>query len=150
MNPHDNYQVAYTDGSSKGGYGIVILTSHPFVYYISGYLSNVTNNYMELYAIYISLKITSQNLYINSDSMYAINCLTVWYKEWKRNNWKNSKGKDVKNRQLLEDILLLMKDRHIIFSHIIAHSGNFYNEIADKLATSGNNHQQYQIIEKIS
>jgi ribonuclease HI len=105
---------------------------------------------MELYAIYICLKITSQNLYLYSDSMYAINCLTLWHQEWQRNNWKNAKGQAVKNRQLIEDILELMKNRHIVFIHVFAHTGNYYNEIADQLATAANSHRQEQIIEKKS
>lgn len=44
---------------------------------------------------------------INTDSTYVINCLTKWCHNWQRNGWKNEGGFDVKNQDLLKDILEL-------------------------------------------
>lgn len=39
---------------------------------------------------------------INSDSRYAVDCMTDWIYKWTRNGWTNSRGVEVANRDLLE------------------------------------------------
>ncbi|KAJ5378518.1 ribonuclease H-like domain-containing protein [Penicillium cosmopolitanum] len=40
---------------------------------------------------------------IYSDSKYAVNCMTKWIYKWTRNGWINSRGREVANRDLLEE-----------------------------------------------
>ena len=76
-----NYQI-YTDGSCRangnGGIGVVWLKNGKKVYeYSKGYKS-VTNNIMELSAIYIALRSIKKeidSLEIISDSEYALGCI---------------------------------------------------------------------------
>lgn len=120
-------------------------------YYILEMDSTTTNNQCELLAIYLSLLgyykyITLTNdadktvnstcnqedkqtkkITIISDSDYSINCLTLWHKSWKRNDWKNKKNEPVKNMEIIKLILELMNDLNskygyeVLFIHQNSH-----------------------------
>lgn len=107
-----------------------------------------TNQYAELYAIYMALNTIKNDNYdkitICTDSMYSINCLKVWIKNWKLNNWQTSTGKPVKHSSLIKNIDELLHDK-ICFKHIRSHkkapskdSPNwcdwYGNDCADKLS----------------
>ena len=60
--------------------------------------------------------------------------ITDWIKKWKLNNWKNSKKKPVKNKDLwikLDNICLKHK---VSWKWVKAHAGNKYNNLVDELA----------------
>lgn len=110
-----------------------------------------TNNTAELLAILVSLKEArnrTNELIICSDSMYSINCICVWSKNWIKNNWKTASGGNVKNKTIIMEILERKKYfASVIFLHTNSHtpephdkSGEAYklwfgNYMADKLAT---------------
>ena len=134
----------YTDGScinSVGGYGFVVINGEDHFDYFGKYPGICTNQKAELYAILKAIVCIDQkdSIEIYTDSKYAIGCLTIWYPNWLKNGWKNSKKQPVANRELIEEILLAMKGRNIKFFHVFGHKGNFYNELADKLADQGRN-----------
>tara|TARA_B100001094_G_scaffold320749_1_gene367443 strand:- start:96 stop:671 length:576 start_codon:yes stop_codon:yes gene_type:complete len=145
----NDYINIYTDGAcinngkknAKAGIGIYISDN----FTISEKLNGVpTNQRAELYAILKSLLIIDiiqyKNIYIYTDSMYSINCITKWVKNWKKNGWKDSKKKDIKNKDLINNIdKIYSKYNHIYFKHILAHTSNkdihsICNNKADKLA----------------
>jgi ribonuclease HI len=90
--------------------------------------SEKTNNVAELTAINYIGTIISDNkekfegykIIICTDSMYSINCLTKWYKNWMSNGWKNSKNELVKNKELIQEILGKLSSE-IIFRHVYSH-----------------------------
>ena len=154
----------YTDGScidKIGGYGYVVINNNnisPFCgkidnqynnreynKYENKYVYNSTNQVAELYAIYKSIFHVINNfpskivkgIIIYTDSKYSIGCLNTWNEKWKLNGWKNSQGKNVKNRKLIEDILLISVGINIKYRHVKAHNGDEYNEMADRLANLG-------------
>lgn len=47
---------------------------------------------------------------IKTDSEYSYKCLTQWSNKWVENGWLTSKGKEVKNRHLIERALDLQAD----------------------------------------
>jgi len=127
--------------------------------------NKITNQTMELLAAIQALKIINdkiqkqeinQNMiYLYTDSSYLINSMTKWYKTWEANNWKNSKGKDVENIDLIK-LLYELKSKYItIFKHIRSHQDEptdknsdkyfiwYGNYMADKLATDAS--RQYII-----
>jgi ribonuclease HI len=57
-----------------------------------------------------------------------------WLPNWIANNWKNSRGEDVANQDLLKDIVAGCQGRQVMIYHVKAHDGNPYNELADQLA----------------
>lgn len=104
---------------------------------------NPTNQRAELYAILLGLKIVIEKLNPNkitiyTDSMYSINCVTNWFRKWNTNNWTNSKGEDVANKEIIQNILEIHRkfNGDIIYKHVKGHSGDKGNDIADKLATN--------------
>ena len=142
----------YTDGScinSIGGYGYVYvkkLDNEKDESYYGKVPGNSTNQVAELYAIYSALKNTlNKEIDLYTDSKYSIGCLTEWYENWQRNGWKNSKGEDVANKELISAILELLKDRDVSFFHVYGHKGDFYNELCDKLANMGRLAENYLI-----
>ena len=72
----------------------------------AGGATNGTNQIGELCAVLEALRAHpgSEDLVIETDSQYAINCSTKWVQGWKRNGWKNSQKKPVKNADLIRAI----------------------------------------------
>lgn len=104
-----------------------------------------TNQRAELAAIlraYMSIvKMKNGMRYkIYTDSAYAIDCVTKWYKTWRNNGWRNSNGCAVSNRDLIEKILDLKEATicaSVSLEKVEAHGSNEGNNMADKLAREG-------------
>ena len=130
-----NYQI-YTDGSCRangnGGIGVIWLRNDEKVYEYSKGFKNVTNNIMELSAIYYALKSIKRNidsLEIITDSEYCIGVLT------------NPTWKPKKNLELISKIKKQIDKTQqyvsnpIKWSYTRGHSDNKWNNLCDKLAT---------------
>ena len=108
-----------------------------------------TNNRGELTAIKRALQILSKDsskdcaINIYTDSQYSIKALTVWIHKWKANGFKTSTKKDVKNRDLLEEInALIPLFSNLKLHYIKAHTNHtdvhsIGNKNADELANKG-------------
>ncbi|KAI0484812.1 ribonuclease H-like domain-containing protein [Xylariaceae sp. FL0804] len=40
---------------------------------------------------------------VHSDSRYAVGCMTEWLGHWQSNGWRNARGVEVANRDLIEE-----------------------------------------------
>ena len=133
----------YTDGACSGNPGIggwgAFLSYGIYSKEIYGGSKETTNNRMELTAAIVSLKIIKNpsNIIINTDSVYVKDGITKWIANWKKNNWKNSQKKDVKNRDLWEELDNAIKSHQIQWKWVKGHAGNIGNERADELARKG-------------
>ncbi len=134
--------VVYTDGACSGnpgpgGWGAIILDEKNNEISISGKEKSTTNNRMELMDTIMALKKIKKNskIIIYTDSTYLKNGITTWIKNWEKNSWKSANKKPVKNKDLWVTLNKLSKEQIIDWKWVKAHSGNKYNEIADKLAT---------------
>lgn len=132
----------YTDGACSGnpgpgGWGAVILDQDDKQKNISGSEKNTTNNRMELLAAIMSLKKikTNSEVVIFTDSIYVKNGITEWMKNWKKNGWKNSSKKPVKNKDLWEKLDKLCEANSVSWKWVKGHSTNEFNNLADELAT---------------
>ena len=132
----------YTDGACSGnpgpgGWGAVILDQDDKQKNISGSEKNTTNNRMELLAAIMSLKKikTNSEVVIFTDSTYVKNGITEWMKNWKKNGWKNSSKKPVKNKDLWEKLDKLCEANSVSWKWVKGHSTNELNNLADELAT---------------
>lgn len=78
----------------------------------------------------------AEPLVIETDSQYAINCSTKWVHGWKKNGWKNSQKKPVKNAALIRaiDAELSRRAGSVKFVWVKGHAGNAGNEKVDDLA----------------
>ena len=106
--------------------------------YDAGGATNGTNQIGELCAVLEALRAHPgpEPLLIESDSQYAINCSTKWVKGWKKNGWKNSQKKPVKNKELIQAIDREISQRPgpVDFRWVKGHAGNEGNELVDELA----------------
>lgn len=116
----------------------------------SGGSAVTTNNEMELYAIYASMKDfldcskDADKMEIYTDSGYCIGIFTQWAKNWEKRGWKKSNNKPIENLTLIKAIWKLMKDIEIkncelLFVKVKGHSGNVLNDEVDKLAVKAKN-----------
>lgn len=79
---------------------------------------------------------------IITDSRYSIDCVTVWFINWRRNNWMTRDKKPVENKDLVESILIKIEERNdlkvkTLFEWVKGHNKDPGNEEADKLAVNG-------------
>lgn len=131
----------YTDGAcsgnpGKGGWGAILIYGDA-VKEISGGEDNTTNNRMELKAVIEGLKALKSpcDVEIYSDSAYVVNAFTQkWIDNWIKNNWKTADKKSVKNVDLWQELLVLIKTHNVTFKKVKGHSDNELNERCDKLA----------------
>ena len=135
----------YTDGScignpGFGGWAAIIFLKDKKVK-IKGKKKNTTNNQMELMAPIKALKKipTGEKVQIFTDSNYVKMGITEWIKSWKRNNWKTSNKKKVKNKDLWKELDYLSKKHQIKWFWVKGHSGDAANEEADQLARKAAN-----------
>ena len=136
---------AYTDGACSGnpgvgGWGAVLLAEKNNKIIkrkeISGGLVDTTNNQMELIAAIETLKALKKytEICIITDSNYVKKGITEWLPSWKKNNWKTSSKKEVKNRKLWEELDELVNRNKVDWLWVKGHAGNIENERADFLA----------------
>ena len=133
--------IVYTDGACSGnpgvgGWGVVIIKDNKDEVFLNGGDDNTTNNRMELTAAIEALKNfqTEQTIKLITDSKYVKDGIQTWIKNWKKNGWKTSAKKPVKNKELWIELDELISRHNIIWEWIKGHAGNKYNEKADYLA----------------
>lgn len=133
----------YTDGACKGnpgpgGWGVLIKYGKAKKE-INGGLIETTNNRMELMAAIQGIEALNQacilNLYV--DSKYVMKGIQEWMPSWKRNGWRTSGGKPVKNTDLWRRLDAAMLEHEISVHYIASHSGHTENDRADELANMG-------------
>lgn len=132
---------AYTDGACSGnpgpgGWGVLILDGDARVE-IYGGETPTTNNRMEMTAAIEALKATNGAIRLHTDSQYLKNGITVWIAGWKRNGWRTSDRKPVKNQDLWMALDELARTRKIEWRWVKGHAGHPENERADALARAG-------------
>ena len=133
----------FTDGAcsgnpGRGGYG-VILSYNGVKKEISEGFESTTNNRMELLAAIKGLEALKEpcEVTLYSDSKYLVDAINKnWIDSWQKNGWKNSKKEPVKNRELFERLIALLKKHTVEFCWVKGHDGHEENERCDFLATS--------------
>jgi ribonuclease HI len=77
-----------------------------------------------------------KDITIITDSKYVLQGITEWIKGWKAKGWIGSNKKPVKNQDLWKRLdSLVEKSPPLKWRWVKGHSGNKWNEFADKLAT---------------
>ena len=132
--------VIYTDGACRGnpgngGWG-AILNYQDQKKEIKGFASNTTNNIMELTAVIKSIELLKEPCQITvfTDSKYVQNGISTWIHGWKKNGWKTSNKKSVKNKNLWLALDDQAAKHNISWEWVKGHSGHPLNERADELA----------------
>jgi ribonuclease HI len=135
--------IIHTDGACSGnpgpgGWGAV-LQYNGTVKELKGGASLTTNNQMELTAAIEALNALKRacTVELHTDSVYVKDGLTKWIHGWKRNGWRTSDKKPVKNVELWQALDLATQRHTIEWRWVKGHAGDEMNERADELANEG-------------
>ena len=135
--------VLYTDGACRGnpgpgGWGVLMQygQKHKELY---GGEDQTTNNRMELMAAIAGLEALKRTCQVDiyTDSQYVRKGITEWIHGWKKNGWKTSAKKDVKNRDLWQRLDDSIARHRVNWHWVKGHAGHPGNERADALANLG-------------
>ena len=133
--------ILYTDGACSGNPGpggwaaVLIYGEHKKE--ISGGCRETTNNIMELTAILEALKAlkTECEVELYSDSAYSVNAFNQgWIYNWIKKGWKTADKKEVKNKEIWQEIYDLTKKHKVTFNKVKGHSDVELNNRCDELA----------------
>ena len=151
--------VIYTDGSAHpnpgpGGFGVIVLdkdknfcnNNYSLVeVYTKQFTDTTTNNEQELKAILYAflkygVKVNSNDFtevpVVYSDSSYAVNTFNEWMFNWQKKGWIKSDKKTPENLNLIKAYFdHYQKGYRIDLRKVKGHSDNYYNNLADLLAT---------------
>jgi ribonuclease HI len=139
---------AYTDGACSGnpgpgGWGVLLLARDGDTILkertLQGGEAQTTNNRMELQAAIEALEVLERPSAITvvTDSAYVKNGVTGWIYGWKRNGWRTSNKKPVKNAELWQRLDAAQARHQVTWEWIKGHAGHEGNERADELARAG-------------
>jgi ribonuclease HI len=135
--------VIHTDGACSGnpgpgGWG-AILDYNGTRKEIFGGAKDTTNNRMEIQAAFEALNTLKRacNVEMHVDSQYVKDGITKWIHGWKKNGWKTSDKKPVKNVELWQALDLAIARHTISWHWVKGHDGHPENERADELAREG-------------
>ncbi|MFT4620218.1 MAG: ribonuclease HI [Sulfitobacter sp.] len=139
---------AYTDGACSGnpgpgGWGTLMIARDGDTIVkqreLCGGEADTTNNRMELLAAIHALESLARasDITIITDSQYVKNGVTSWIHGWKRNGWKTSAKKPVKNVELWQRLDEAQAGHTVIWEWVKGHAGHPENERADELARAG-------------
>lgn len=130
----------YTDGSclgnpGPGGYGIVIEYGEHRKELSQGY-QLTTNNRMEMLAAIKALEALKRpcQVILTSDSDYMRQGIKNWIHTWKRNGWRTSARKPVKNADLWMALDEARQRHDVTWEWVKGHAGHPQNERCDELA----------------
>ena len=134
----------YSDGGSQpnggpSGWGVVIIYPSGQIAQHCGYLGNGSNNQAELQGFINGIKRIDPSSPVTAhlDSKYVLDAIGKgWIKNWLKNGWKTAKGTPVANQNLWLELIEVIKGRNITYEWVKGHSGDAYNDMADKLATT--------------
>jgi len=140
--------VAYTDGACSGnpgpgGWGVLLQAKRGGAVVkereLKGGEAETTNNQMELMAAITALETLAKPsaITIVTDSQYVKNGVTGWIHGWKRNGWKTSAKKPVKNSELWQRLDTAQERHNVTWEWVKGHAGHPENERADELARAG-------------
>lgn len=140
--------VLYTDGACRGnpgpgGWGVLMQYGSKRKELFGGE-DQTTNNRMELMAAIAGLEALKRTCQVDlyTDSQYVRKGITEWIHGWKKNGWKTSAKKDVKNRDLWQRLDESIARHRVNWHWVKGHAGHPGNERADALANMGIDHHR--------
>lgn len=135
--------IIYTDGACKGnpgpgGWGVLMIAGE-YRRELCGGERLTTNNRMELTAAIEALRALKRRSRVRliTDSSYVKQGIETWIHGWKRNGWRTSDKKPVKNADLWQALDELNAGHEVQWRWVKGHSGEAGNERADALSNEG-------------
>jgi ribonuclease HI len=130
----------YTDGACRGNPGpggwAALLRMGKKERELSGGEPLTTNNRMELTAAIKGLEALKRpcRVALHTDSQYVRDGITKWIHGWKRNGWRTSDRKPVKNAELWQELIEAVGPHRVEWHWVKGHSGHPENDRVDALA----------------
>ncbi len=130
----------FTDGACSGNPGpggwAAILRFRGEQKELTGGERETTNNRMEMMAAIAGLEALKRpsQVEITTDSTYVKDGITRWIHGWKKNGWKTSAKKPVKNQDLWQRLDQALEPHQVEWHWVRGHEGHPENERADALA----------------
>jgi ribonuclease HI len=130
----------FTDGACRGNPGpggwAALLRMGATEKELSGGEKLTTNNRMELLAAINGLEALKRpcRVELYTDSIYVRDGITKWVHNWRRNGWRTSDKKPVKNAELWQQLLDAVAAHRIDWRWVKGHSGHPENDRVDALA----------------
>jgi ribonuclease HI len=130
----------FTDGACRGNPGpggwAALLRTGGKEREISGGETPTTNNRMELMAAIAGLNALKRPCRVRlfTDSVYVRDGITKWIHGWRRNGWRTSDRKPVKNAELWQQLIDAAAPHRIDWQWVKGHSGHPDNDRVDALA----------------
>ena len=131
---------AFTDGACSGnpgpgGWG-ALLQWGEHERELSGGEAQTTNNRMEMTAAIMALEALKRpcTVALYTDSQYLRDGITKWILGWKRNGWRTSDKKPVKNADLWQRLDAARARHQVDWHWVRGHAGHPENERVDRLA----------------
>lgn len=130
----------FTDGACRGNPGpggwAALVRINGVEQVFAGSENLTTNNQMELMAAIQGLEVLEprSEVSLTTDSQYVRQGITQWIHGWKRNGWKTSQRKPVKNQELWQRLDAAAVGHTVQWHWIKGHSGHRENELVDEAA----------------
>jgi len=136
----------YTDGSCSGnpgpgGWAAIVIDGED-VNQLTGGEHQTTNNRMEMTAAIEGLSSLKepQAVTLYTDSAYVSRAFNDgWLKNWKKNGWRTSSKKPVKNKELWKELDRQNERHNVEWVWVKGHADNELNNLADALAVDAMN-----------
>ncbi|WP_392567110.1 ribonuclease HI [Utexia brackfieldae] len=136
----------FTDGSclgnpGPGGYAAILRYKEKELELTCGYYLT-TNNRMELMAAIVALEKLKErcNCQVYTDSQYVRNGIMQWIFNWKKNGWRTSNKKPVKNVDLWQRLDNALLKHQVEWLWVKGHAGHPENERCDVIAKASASH----------
>lgn len=139
-----NKVALFTDGACRGNPGpgawayMIQNSSGDLMGEDSGVEKLTTNNKMELSAIIEGIRSfgrnSKQEIYVYTDSKYAVDGMKSWVAGWKKRGWKKADKKAPENLALWQELDQLNESLNLSFHWVKGHAGHPQNEYVDGLA----------------
>ena len=133
----------WTDGACSGnpgpgGWGAILCCAGHEKELFGGEPAT-TNNRMELIAAISALEALKRPslVHLHTDSNYLKGGITGWINVWKRNGWRTSDKRPVKNIELWQRLDAVAATHTIDWRWVKGHAEDAMNERADALARKG-------------
>lgn len=101
-----NYKGGSVKPDDKAAWAFLIVCENGQTHYGTGGQYGATNNQMEITAVLKALRdlykmeLQNEDITLISDSRYVLDSIGKWLSGWKKNNWRTSSKKEVKNKEL--------------------------------------------------
>ncbi|XP_055716327.1 ribonuclease H1-like [Phlebotomus papatasi] len=146
MSMGKGYMNCWTDGCCLGnglsaGRGVFFGDNHQWNVWEKA-SGAPTNTIAEIQAARRAIEIAKRNgvrkLRIYCDSLQVIEAVKLWIPNWKMNGWRTTDGHEVINKKDYMDLDQALDGTIAVeLKHVAAHSGDYGNNQADRLARKG-------------